>query len=843
MSEIRQSPMRPWPIWSLAGGLATIGMALALVLRRDVAPLTANPAHIGLLIGLFLVVEFLRFDVAFGQHSHSFTMSELALVVALLTGRPADVILAQTVAMALFFGFYRRVPLIRLAFNVGQVAGTTAIGALVFHTIVDATGELERGRTALAAVSAGLVVAILQAIAVTIVIRLSGRRIERREVVRNMIFAAGTALSGAAVGVQAVFLARRSLALVPVVAIPLLLAFAAYKAYVSLQRLSERTEFLQQATNALHETQNLDEGLLALLQQTRSAMRAAASRIVLFTPDGVVTVEARDGDEHSTPMTVARVDVAAAARALMSGLQGAAFVDTRRQELAALELADGIAAPLFRNQERAGILLVSNRQGNLDAFHDSDLDLLTLVGGQINVALERGWLQQSLRQLLDLESRLAHQAYHDGLTGLANRRLFNERLERVVGGNDRHPAALLLIDLDDFKEVNDTYGHVVGDELLVELGARLRRIAGRSDLVARVGGDEFAFVLEGVDDHVTALKRATEVIAAISLPVSLRDRELVMSGSVGISLSTDNAATTEEFHRNADLALYQAKQEGKNRVATYDPSMNEAAEERRRLIAAMSSAVPNNELRVVFQPIFDLVTGELLGSEALMRWRHPVRGDLGPAQFLGVAEQTGLIASMGVWLLHGALRATARWAQMLGPDRRFTMNVNLSARQLLDVGLVDIVRSALIETGVSPDRLVLEITESALIEDMDRTRDVVVGLVALGVKVSLDDFGTGYSSFTHVRTFPLHQIKIDGSFVKTIDSNATSAALVGSIVHLANALGLEAVAEGIETEDQLAELRRVGCRLGQGYLMSPPLSESEFQSRIEGDRALASQWG
>jgi diguanylate cyclase (GGDEF)-like protein/PAS domain S-box-containing protein len=444
--------------------------------------------------------------------------------------------------------------------------------------------------------------------------------------------------------------------------------------------------------------------------------------------------------------------------------------------------------------------------------------------------------------LLDISERretdelLRRQAFQDPLTGLANRALFADRVQHALelrqqsGGQ----TAVLFLDIDDFKRVNDTLGHPAGDTLLCEAGARLRAALAPSHTVARLGGDEFAILVEEDLEPAAVAGIAERLLAALQLPFSIAGCELFVTASVGIALGRN----AEELLRSADVAMYRAKASGKAQHRFYKPTMDEALLGRLELIADLRRANFSEELVLHYQPAVDLRTSSIVGVEALVRWEHPTRGLLPPSDFIPVAEETLLIDGIGRWVLAEACRQLARWRHEL-PDKALTMSVNVSARQLERRVLVDDVKTVLAESGLDASALTLEITESALAHGHDEVRAVIRSLQELGVRLALDDFGSGYSSLSLLQELPVDVLKIDRSFVEGVESTGRRAALLRAIVEIARALGLTVVAEGVENARQAAALRRLGCPLAQGFYFARPLPAAEIDAllRVSSERA------
>ncbi|HEX4776336.1 MAG TPA: PAS domain S-box protein, partial [Acidimicrobiia bacterium] len=437
----------------------------------------------------------------------------------------------------------------------------------------------------------------------------------------------------------------------------------------------------------------------------------------------------------------------------------------------------------------------------------------------------------------EFESQLAHQAHHDPLTGLPNRVLFLEFLNVALARSRRRntTVGVLFLDLDRFKYVNDSFGHDAGDELLTSLARRLRSVVRPGDTIARFGGDEFVVLCEDLAPGFAreqAVDVAERLIDAIQQPFSRQGESQFLSTSIGIALSTSGDDRAEALLRDADAAMYRAKERGKGRWELFDEAMRATAMRRVETENALHGAVERNEFRVFYQPVMSLRDGTCVGAEALVRWQHPERGLVSPAEFITLAEETGLIVPIGRWVLEEACRQTALW-RATHDDGPFTVSVNLSARQLARAELVGEVAAALEESGVAPECISLEITESVLMEDVEASLGAIKALRALGVRLGIDDFGTGYSSLGYLKRLPVDTVKVDQSFVDGLGTDAEDSAIVAAVVNLGHTLSLNVVAEGVETEEQLAELVALGCDNAQGFLFAPALPPAEFEALLE----------
>ncbi|MFN2588807.1 MAG: putative bifunctional diguanylate cyclase/phosphodiesterase [Actinomycetota bacterium] len=502
---------------------------------------------------------------------------------------------------------------------------------------------------------------------------------------------------------------------------------------------------------------------------------------------------------------------------------------------------------LARSPRTAAKLECRVRHGS-GAFKDLEVTATNLledanVAGIVLNARDISQRKLAERDNEALQEQLAHQAFHDPLTGLANRALLRERLQHALArvARSREPLAVMFIDLDEFKAVNDSMGHDAGDELLKAVAGRLRESVRPADTIARLGGDEFAILLEGMLSASEAPRVAERIIRTFTIPFELEGHPVSIGASIGLALK-DGKEGTEELLGNADVAMYAAKARGRGCYEVYRPELRLARNARIRQELDLQTAVARREFVVQYQPIVDMSTGRTSGAEALLRWSHPVKGLVPPSDFVELAEETGLIVPLGRWVLREACRAGAAWKAGHPAAAALKVSVNLSVRQFQEPDLVQQVAEVLAATGFPADCLVLEITESVFLTDSEPTIETLRGLKELGVLIAIDDFGTGYSSLSYLRRFPIDILKIDRSFIDGIDRGVEDAALARAIVQIGENLNLRIVAEGIETPEQLLEVRRLGCHEGQGFYLSVPLEPEEMREHVVADRSPA-KWG
>jgi len=447
----------------------------------------------------------------------------------------------------------------------------------------------------------------------------------------------------------------------------------------------------------------------------------------------------------------------------------------------------------------------------------------------------RVWSFRDVTERKTAEQRLVHDAFHDALTNLPNRALFTDLLARSIGRAARrgdYQFALLFLDIDRFKVINDSLGHLVGDHLLNAIARRLERCVRPGDTVARLGGDEFTVLVDDIAGPQDATRVADRIQRELNLPFTLSGQEVFTSASIGIALSATGYEQPDDLLRDADIAMYRAKALGKARYEVFDTAMHARAVNQLQLETDLRRALDREEFRVLYQPMLSLDTGRIVGFEALVRWQHPQRGIVPPEEFVPAAEDTGLIVLIGRHVLREACRQLAEWRRQF-PDRPgLTMSVNLSAKQFRQADLLDQITRMLAAWEIPAGCLRLEITESVIVDHAESALDMLTQLRALGVKLDLDDFGTGYSSLSYLHRFEMDAIKVDRAFVSAIGARGENSAIVRTIIHLAESLGLEAIAEGVERHEQLAVLRSLGCRMVQGFLFAQPLAAEAARSML-----------
>ncbi|HEY4824402.1 MAG TPA: EAL domain-containing protein, partial [Solirubrobacteraceae bacterium] len=469
-----------------------------------------------------------------------------------------------------------------------------------------------------------------------------------------------------------------------------------------------------------------------------------------------------------------------------------------------------------------GVLVVQSMRPQ--GFAPRDVDFLQSLANVLADALERQAVEDAIRE----------RAVHDPLTGLPNRVLFVDRLEHALArlGRQDSLAAILFLDLDHFKLVNDSLGHHVGDELLAAAAPRLKHALRGSDTVARFGGDEFGILLEDIASERDAIDTAERIAATFARPFVLSGSEHFVTTSIGIALAT-GGERADELIRDADAAMYRAKDRGRARYEVFDEGMRGRAIERLRMENDLRRALERDQLRLEYQPVVSLTNFSLVGVEALLRWRHPDRGEIPPSEFIPIAEENGLIEPIGRWVLENACRQAARWYGARPDSAPLAMSVNLSAVQVARRTLPELVRAALSSSGLDPACLSLEITETVMVRDADGLKDVLHALKALGVRLVLDDFGTGYSSLSYLTRLPLDVLKVDRSFVDGLGNESRDTAITETIIAMSRALSLDVVAEGVETSDHVRELRRLGCGMAQGFHFSRALPPAEITHALE----------
>jgi diguanylate cyclase (GGDEF)-like protein len=836
-------------VWAFSVALAATATVVFLADVRYLTPVAA-PFHIPwpVIAALFYLVEVKVVEVHFRRETHSFSLSEVPAVVGLFFLGPLEYLLALLVGSgAALIVHSRQVPL-KLAFNLSYYALAGVVSQAVFHGLARFDGAPGPGEW-MATFAATLATCLLGALSIATVISLSGGAPQFQKLPEMLQFGGMGALANTSLALLGVSILWSDPMAIWLLAVPILTLFVAYRAYVSEREKGERLELLYESSRILQRSPELDSALVALLEHAREMFRAERAEIVLFPRDGTGdALRTSCGLDRPTivmvPVTVdadepIRRQVTEEARAIIHVPPGGRDADGIRQAM---------ISPLVGESGVIGTMTIANRLTEGTAFGDDDLRLLETLANQAAVALENGQLEQSLAELSRLKEQLRHQAYHDSLTGLANRALFIEQVEaRLAAGDYGVTPVVLFLDLDDFKVVNDTQGHATGDLLLVAVAERITGAVREDDLAARLGGDEFAILISDRSGLEEAITLAGRLLDALAAPFLIQGHELLVGTSIGIAAARLAGERSDELLRNADVAMYTAKASGKRRFAVFEPTMHAALVARHELSAELSRSVARRELEVFYQPIIDLATLEVTGVEALIRWRHPVRGLVVPDEFIRLAEETGAIIAVGRWVLHAAATQVTAWQERFG--RRLSLSVNLSPHELQQVGFIAEVGAILDETRLRPEDLILEMTETAMFQDTQTTIAKLDGLRRQGVRIAVDDFGTGYSSLGYLRRFPVDILKIARDFVGAGDhlpielgSQAERApsppgddswAFAHAIVALGQKLGLTIVAEGIETAGQLQALRDLGCELGQGFLFLPPVDSATFVEFLE----------
>ena len=825
-------------LWAFNALLAATALGLYFgPVARLTLPASTPTLPWWLFVAIFGATEARQVFVHFRSNSHSFSLSELPLVIGLLFASTPVLLSSRLVGSLLALGVFRRQRPVKVVCNLA-VHVIEAEVATCLLALIDPARDPSRPVTWAAVLGIIVVVAFVGFSLIAMVISIAEGSLTDRQLRRGYTFSVLAGMVNACLALEAAVALARNTAELVLLSLPFLGIASAIHLYASEYQKRQRIEDLYECSELLQRASVADAAMPELLAQIAQVFRAEMAEVVLLpvaTGTGrASTTTLRQGQVHARDCAVDRE--------FLEGLLLAIGADTRARSLESqspvagirdwlqrMHLKDAMCTSLWGDGALLGVLIVGNRLSDVGTFDSDDVTLFETFGAQTSVAV------QNMR----LDNTLTYQAFHDPLTNLANRVLFTDRLEHALSRREnRGTLAVLFVDLDDFKMVNDTFGHAPGDALLRSVADRLRSVLRPSDTAARFGGDEFAILLEDAAsiDDVTAV--AERIVAAFKPHFIIDNREAAVHGSIGVAVAGTGTIGAEELLRHADAAMYWAKVQGKGGYEVYDAGMLEGSGRRLQVRTELERALADGDLRVHYQPIVDLATGAVHGAEALVRWEHPERGWILPSEFIGIAEETGLIDEIGDLVLREACRQMHTWDSTINLPAGFELHVNVSPRQLRSERLVGDLRDILGDTGLNPRRLVIEITESFIGDHADVAQERMSGLKELGVCLAIDDFGTGYSSLSVLQNLPFDILKVDRAFIANVDGHPRRRAFTAAIIGLGTTLGLSMVAEGVETESERRLLAALGCSLAQGFLFSRAVTAREFTGMLSEGRRL-----
>jgi diguanylate cyclase (GGDEF)-like protein len=791
---------------------------------------------------LFFITERWPVAIAARRSTPSVGMSAAPLVLGLFFAESWSIIaafLAGAVAAAIS---RRDLTHAATAFAIAQFSFFAALAALTFRAVVGPVIGAELDWNVYLAVYAAAGVLILTSLTTSFAIALHDGQVTRRLAFENvaLTFAGtGAAASYGLVAVDLIWSNPRGLFVVVLLGVLLL---GGYRALLIERRERRVAEFLRGADEALHHSRELESAIVALIGRAREMFEAQIAQLTIYPSapgEKAYRTTVRFGDPSGTevmvPIELTELDDILEADSDGVIIDRTSASPASRDVLSRRHIDHAMVALLRGRTRLVGSLMVGTHV-SARSFDQRDLQLFQTLAIQTSSTLENGRLEHSIARLTEMQEQLSHQAFHDSLTDLANRVLFSDRIDHALLRRSRtgKPVAVLFIDLDDFKAVNDTLGHSAGDQLLIGVAERLRGCLRRPDTAARLGGDEFAVLIEDIDQASEAEAIADRIFVALEEPFAVAGQEVTVHASIGVAVPGGHGDNASRLMRHADVAMYAAKSAGKHRQIVFVPGMEAAIVARHRLRADLERAVAADEFGVHYQPIFDMSTGRLVATEALVRWRHPTRGMVAPDDFISVAEETGVILALGAQVLRKACAATLRWQARHPATQPIWVSVNISARQLQQPLFVEEVLEIVSDSGLRPESLVLELTESILLEDAATSIGKLEALKRSGIRVAIDDFGTGYSSLSYLRRLPVDILKIAKPFVDDLDENEDKSDFARAIVGIGSALRLTMIAEGIERIEQLVTLRELGCHLGQGYHLSHPVAAEAVDRLIGG---------
>jgi diguanylate cyclase (GGDEF)-like protein len=820
-------------LWTLNAIMAAVAVGLYV---GPVSAIKPFPGPIEIpwpaFAGAFCIAEWWRVYIHFRRSAHSLSLSEIPLVFGLFLTTPGGLMIGRLLGAGVALGAFRRQPPTKLAFNLSLFSIEAGLASVLVHWWVPAS-EPVGPRAWLGVVLTLAVLSTLGAAAVIVAISVTEGKPSVTQAIQGVAFALIASASNSSIALQGVAIVHRDPSEMWLLLVPVATLVLAYGAYTGERKRHQRMQYLYQSKDLLQPGDGTITGIPALLTECCEVFRADMAEVTLLgdgtAPAMVISVRAGEHGHTMRPLDQDLLDellvLAFAGENSSQALRLADGPNRRHSEVLQTRRIDDAMFTALRGEGRIiGTILVGSRLGDLSTFDAEDVKLFDTMVAQASVSLEN-WR---------LEDRLKHQAFHDPLTGLANRVLFTDRLRHALSRRPRTGEArlaVLFVDLDDFKMVNDSLGHGAGDDLLRAVADRIRSALRGFDTAARLGGDEFAVLLEDINGPEEAVAVAERIVITLRDMFSIRGHEVAMHASIGVATAGGAPIAAEELLRQADVAMYRAKERGKATLELYEASMQRAVETRLELKVELERALVREELMVHYQPIIELRTGRMVSVEALVRWNHPTRGMVPPDTFIPLAEETGLIMAIGQFMLLNACRQARAW-QLQFPDRRIGMSVNLSPRQLNDPRFPRDVADVLAATGLTPSLLTLEITESFMVEQTETMVSRLGALKELGVSLSIDDFGTGYSSLSCLQYLPVDVLKIAKPFVDGIAEDPRQRAFVKAIVALGRTLGLKLVAEGVERAEQRDQLRDLRCECAQGFYFSRPVVAEQITAML-----------
>jgi diguanylate cyclase (GGDEF)-like protein len=825
-------------VWALTVVLVAIAAVLAAIEMTAGQPTAAPiPLPWWVLAGLFYVTESKVVHLHIGRSAHSFSMSEIPVVYGIFFFRPAEFIAARLIGAGLALVISRRQRSVKLGFNLAQFLLCSVVTLGIVHLLV-ADGAPFGPRAWPAAFLATSAENMVGVFAVTAAISLAEGALQLARIPRMLLMGSVVSLTNTSLALLLITVLFVEPAAALLFGVPILAVFVAYRAYVSERQQHEGLEMLYESTRILQRSPQIDQALVSLLDHARRMFRAEIAEASLLPQvEGQEILRTRVGPGEAIDMMKTIGTTLDDARLLQCVAERRAFL-VSGEPGSAPEAGDrfrnAIFAPLVGESRLVGTIVVANRLSDLTPFDADDLKLFQTLASHTAIALENGQLEQSLSSLSRLQDELHHKAYHDALTGLANRAFFAQSVAQRLESADASGLVpvVMFLDLDDFKIVNDTLGHAAGDELLASVGARIQGTLRAGDLAARIGGDEFAVLLWDTPEMPFARRIAERLIEAFGAGASQDGSGANAPVSIGVAAGHPGFGSADELLRNADVAMYSAKARGKNRIAFFEPEMATAVAARHTLTESLQRAVAAEEFVLHYQPIFEVATGRLTGVESLIRWIHPTRGMVWPGEFIPVAETSDLILDIGRWVLDTSCRQAREWHDRWPAQRDVQISVNVAGRQLEQPDFVDQVAEVVRSSGVDPSTVVLEVTETTLLQNAEDAIAKLEALRRLGLGVAIDDFGTGYSSLSYLQRFPATAIKIARDFVAVDEADTDSWELASAIVSMGRALRLTVIAEGVEEPFQLERLRKLRCNRAQGYYLARPVAASELEQQF-----------